>query len=123
MLLDERRELDGLRGLLLIDRERCGMITVESRRQSHHEAFTVAALGDSLLRFVRTTRHGANLVRDFRHSVLAAIGAADGASVVVADADPLSRRLDRHILLVEQSQEGSSLQVCDLIILSHHLVY
>ena len=120
-----RRKLDELCGPALVGQvgKWHGNIAGVCRQDFSHRVLNVLRIGKfalSHLYFVRATCHRTDFIGHFSHPVLAAIGAADSTSVVVANADSLGRRLDGNVFLVEHTQKAGALHVRNLIILPHH---
>ena len=72
------------------------------------------------LNFVGSARLGSLLIGDFFDAFEPVKCAADGASVVVADAKLLGRGLDRDLFFLHHVQKLLTLDVSDLIVLPHH---
>ena len=72
------------------------------------------------LNFVGSARLGSLLIGDLLDAFEPVECAADGASVVVADAELLGRGLDRDLFFLHHVQKLLTLDVSDLVILPHH---
>ena len=70
--------------------------------------------------FIRAPGNGPLLVTDFFQSIEPAVSAADGASIIVTDANLLGGLFDRDLFIVDRLEKLSSLLVSDLPVLSHH---
>lgn len=73
--------------------------------------------------FVSAAGMGPLLVSNLFHSIEAVERAANGASIIIADAELLGCQLDRDLIMVNHVKELLALGVSDLFILSHHRVY
>ena len=79
-------------------------------------------LRDPSLHLVRLARERTLLVSNLLDALESVVIAADGACIVITDAEAVRRRLDRLLLLMHHVHEFLALRVGHLLVFSHHLL-